>query len=293
MFRAECIANLDSSDSTSLDAYTKLRQLLLELEPLQEAADGAATHLLDHIRSTTHQLREQIEQSFSSRLDHVLKQMQWPKNAHDGIPEALQSQFSGAVSDLLKLQQPDLEAHERLNDGSRSIHPLVLLPLKTLIQPLELGFRYHFEGNNVMNRVDRPEFYLKHIAERILAKYADFMEIYIQPILSQQYRETDLSLNYVYIDATSAFITALLPMVRTKTLTILPQVLKKPSLLSHLIHELIKFDTELRDDWQYDGGSRTEAWFGLAGEILATEDTFMQWLKAEKDCSYIVSIMNH
>jgi RAD50-interacting protein 1 len=289
--RTECVANLDSTNSTALDAYTKLRKLLVELEPLQEAADGAAPHLLDHVRSTTQDLRKQIEHVFTTKLDGVLNRMQYPKNAQDGISEPLQDQFSTAVSNLLKLQRPDLEAHERLNDGSRAIQPLVLLPLKILVQPLELGFRYHFESNNVMNRVDRPEFYLKHITERILAKYSDFMEAYIQPILFQEFRETDLGLNYVYIDATSAFITALLPMVRTKTLALLPQVSKKPSLLSHLIHELMKFDTELRDDWQYDGGSRTEAWFGVAGEILSTDNTFTQWLKAEKDCSYIITRM--
>jgi RAD50-interacting protein 1 len=251
---------------------------------LQEAADGAAPHLLDHIRHVTQELRATIEASFTKKFENVLKKLQWPKAETTAIPQALQEEFSTSVSNLLKLQRPDLEAQERLNDGSQVVQPLVLLPLNILVQPLELGFRYHFEGNNVMNRIDRPEFYLKHVTERVLSKHVEFIDAAIQPLLLQEYRETDLGLNYVYIDATSAFITALLPMVKNKSLAILPQVSKKPNLLSHFIHELMKFDTELRDEWQYDGGSRGQTWSGLAGEILATDHVFLQWLQAEKEC---------
>ena len=43
----------------------------------------------------------------------------------------------------------------------------------------------------------------------------------------------------VDIDATSAFITALLPMLKRKIQTFANQVSKQPQMLSHLIHEVM------------------------------------------------------
>jgi hypothetical protein len=278
--REVCLKNLTSSTKTSLDAYTYIQSLLLRLEPLQIAADGAAPHLLDHIKAIVLDLRQKIEESLTVKLNAVLKKMQWPKIDQDRIPQDLQPEFAEIVASLLKLQKPDLEAQDKLHDES---DPLVLLPLKILVEPLELGFRYHFDRENVMNRLDKPEFYLAHITERLLSKYADFMDANLQPILIQEFRASDLGLNYAYVDATSAFITALLPMVRTKSFAVLKQVATKPALLSHFIHELMKFDTELREEWQYDGGVRSETWPGVTGEILADDGTFSAWLKAEKE----------
>jgi hypothetical protein len=192
------------------------------------------------------------------------------------------------VGKLLDLQIPELEAHEAANDGaSFPVQPLVLLPLKVMVNPLESAFRFHFEGNQPTNRLERPEFFLSHITDRLLTTYIGFVETYIRPILRQKFRGTSLAMNYAYIDEQSAFITALLPMVRHKLLSILPQILKQPPLFSHTIHELMKFDTTLRDDWQYNGGSRTEPWRGLTWEILTKDDVFGHWLQAEKDCTAI------
>lgn len=279
----DCLSNLKTSDSAALDRYGTLYRLVQDLGPLQKTAEGAAPHLVDHIRSIVANARQKIEHSFSQKFESVLKKMKWPKAVGDGVPHDLRPEFETAVINLLRLQQPDLEAQGSLNDGSYTIEPLVLVPLKLLVEPLELGFRYHFEGNNIMNRVDRPEFYLSHVTERILTKYAEFMVTEIQPLLLQQFRDTSLGLSYTYIDATSAFITAVLPIVRTKSFSVLSQVTPKPPLFSHFIHELMKFDTELRDEWQYDGGSQSGSWIGLTGEILASDHTFSHWLRGEKE----------
>jgi hypothetical protein len=272
---------LGSSNAVSLKEYAKLRRLLSEMKPLQDAADGAAPHLLHHIEASADDLKQQLEKHLVSRFETTLKKISWPA-PEATVPDSLRDEFTANVVDLLKLQTLDLEAHEQLNEGDSQ--PLILLPLKAMVAPLELGFRYHFEGDKTTNRLDRPEFFLSHITERILAKHVDFIDEFIQPVLLQEFRGTDFSLNYAYIDATSAFITAVLPMVRRKLNSVVPRVLEQPPLLSHLLHELIKFDTQLRDEWQYDGGSRTDAWIGLAGEVLNTDDHFAKWLNAEKDC---------
>lgn len=153
-----------------------------------------------------------------------------------------------------------------------------------MTHPLELAFRFHFEGDRPTNKLDRPEYFLAHITEKLLTQYADFMADNLQPILLDEFRGTSLSLNSAYIDATSAFVNSLLPMVRAKIFAILPHVAKQPQLLSHLIHEIMSFDATIRDDWGYDGGNSTEGWRGLAYEVLTADDWFRVWLKVEKDC---------
>lgn len=260
-----------------------MRDLLTQLEDLQSSADGAAPHLIDHARSKAKYMADQMEKVFASQLKKVLKQISWP-NPEATVPESLQADFTTAVEKLLNLQKPDLIASEKLNDGTRIVQPLVLLPIKVLIEPLTLGFRYHFDGDRPTNRLERPEFFLSHVTERILSKYIDFVEAFIQPILLRNFRSTELGLNYSYIDASSALVTAVLPMLRTKIFSILPQIIKEPSLLSHLIHEVTKFDTELRDGWQYNGGSRSELWKGLVFDVLSRDHVFTAWLTAEKNC---------
>ncbi|KAF2666574.1 hypothetical protein BT63DRAFT_375958 [Microthyrium microscopicum] len=278
----DCISHLGSSDADALESYSRIRKLLSELEDLQVTAEGAAPHLVDHTKSKTLYLREQLEKAYSRQFEDILKEISWP-NPDGAVSESQHERFARAVSKLLELQLPELEKQEKLNDGSRAVEPLVLFPFKVMIKPLELGFRYHFEGDRPTNRLERPEFFLSHVTERILAKYIDFVEHYVQPVLLEKFRGTDLALNYAYIDSCSAFITSLLPMVRNKIYSVLPQVLKQPPLLSHLIHEVTKFDTELRNEWQYDGGSRGLVWHGLAYEVLSKDDVFVQWLKVEKD----------
>ena len=111
--------------------------------------------------------------------------------------------------------------------------------------------------------------------------------MYLQPILSRHFRGSNLALNPLYIDSTSALITALLPMLRRKIFGLLPSASKQPQILSHFMHELMSFDTSLRDDWTYDGGCGAEGWKGLTWEVLVKKDWFGRWLQVEKDCKYI------
>jgi hypothetical protein len=82
----------------------------------------------------------------------------------------------------------------------------------------------------------------------------------------------------------SAFITALLPVLRKKIDLLLPKVANEPQLLSHLIHETMSFDSAIRDTWGYDGGYGLSGWNGLAWEFLVQGNWFDQWLRVEKEC---------
>lgn len=106
----------------------------------------------------------------------------------------------------------------------------------------------------------------------------------MQPVLSQHFAGSNLALNSLYVDSTAALITALLPMLRRKIQNYLPLIAKQPQLLSHFIHELMSFDTSMRDDWGYDGGQGVNGWRGLTWEVLVAQGWFAKWLQVEKDC---------
>jgi len=118
----------------------------------------------------------------------------------------------------------------------------------------------------------------------LLNTYDTFFAIYLQPILRDHFRKSNLALASIYVDSTSALITSLLPMLRRKIYALLPRVANQPQLLSHLIHELISFDVSLRDEWSYDGGNSLEGWRGLTWEVLAKKELFGLWLEVEKNC---------
>lgn len=73
-------------------------------------------------------------------------------------------------------------------------------------------------------------------------------------------------------------------MLRQKIQFVLPQITNQPQLLSHLIHELMNFDNQLRETWDYTSGAEPEeAWKGLTWEILVSKDWFSKWLQVEKE----------
>lgn len=279
----ECLSQLKVSDEAALDAYRRLQALLSSLKPLQDDAEGAAPHLLDHVAGTTQRLHQQIRDAFSAELDSVLEEIRWPR-PDASIPISLHQDWAETFGKLLDLQKPALQERENGSAGNKdSRAPLALLPLQVLAQPLEMRFRYHFEGDRPTNRLDKPEYFLSHVLD-LLGSYSAFVIDNVQPLLLKHFRGTDLALNSVYIDAISAWVTALLPILRAKIFSMLPKVSSQPQLLSHLMHEIMRFDTTIRDEWRYDGGYGVEGWKGLAWEVLVQKDYFDRWLQVEKDC---------
>ncbi|KAF1843640.1 RINT-1 family protein-like protein [Cucurbitaria berberidis CBS 394.84] len=275
-------AQLQTSNEAALHPYKQLRALHTRLTNLQHAAEGAAPQLLHHVDSITQVLRTKILDAFSSDLDVVLKKIHWP-TPKANIPSQLREEWETAIAKLLDLQMPELQGADYASGPVDKVKlPAVLFPLDVLVQPLEMRFRYHFEGDRPTNRIDRPEYFLSHITT-LLNDYSGFVGDHLQPVLLRHFRGTDLALDPVYIDAMSAFITALLPMLRTKIGSLLPKVAGQPQLLSHLMHEVMSFDTTIRDTWGYDGGYGIDGWKGLSWEFLVQGDWFGRWLQVEKD----------
>ncbi|KAF2200617.1 RINT-1 family protein-like protein [Delitschia confertaspora ATCC 74209] len=278
----EAQTRLKTSNEAALEPYKQLRSLHTKLIVLQADAEGAAPQLLHHVDLITQTLRGQIFDAFSSDLEKVLKKIGWP-TPKATVPGHLQDEWQAAVGKLLELQLPELDGIDYSTGSASQIKlPAVLLPLEVLVEPLEMRFRYHFEGDRPTNRIDRPEYFLSHITT-LLTDYSGFVVDFVQPALLHHFRGKGVALNPVYIDATSAFITALLPMLRNKIGSLLPKVASQPQLLSHLMHEVMSFDTTIREEWRYDGGYGVEGWKGLSWEFLVQADWFGRWLQVEKD----------
>lgn len=280
--RTDCIGQLGKSDEAALEPYRRLQHLVTSLQPLQEVAEGAAPHLLDHIVDQVQQLRRTIQASFGDDLEKTLKKLSWPK-ALETVPLALQKEWSTNVGRLIDLQKPELEDREHTNDQRPpSEEPPVLLPLEVMVRPLEQRFTYHFTGNKPTNRLDKPEYFLQHTLD-LISGYSDFTQNALQPLLLQRFRGSDLAFTPGYIDATSAFITALLPMLRRKLTNFASQIDGQSQLLSHLVHEIISFDTTLRETYAYAPVSPSVSWRGLSFYLLDTSGYFQKWLDVERD----------
>jgi RAD50-interacting protein 1 len=280
--RKESVEQLGKSDEAALQPFRRLQSLVLNLQPLQDAAEGAAVHLLNHIAQQVDKLRLTIRRAFDEDLEKTLKKVNWPKPL-ETIPMALEKEWNTNVGRLLDLQKPELERlEENAGQGQTNHDPPVLLPLEVVVQPLEQRFTYHFSGNRPTNRLDKPEYFFEHVLE-LISKHIDFVQNVLQPLLSQRFRGSDLAFTPAYIDATTAFITALLPMLRRKLTSFVKQVEDQPQLLSHLIHETISFDTALQEEYDYAPASPSAPWRGLAYFLLDTCGYFPKWLTIERD----------
>ncbi|KAM3417721.1 hypothetical protein BST61_g5955 [Cercospora zeina] len=276
--RGECLAQLGKDDDAALVPYRQLQQLAAGLEPLHDATEGAAPHLLDHVQRVVKDLRATVRAAIAANVEKTLQKMKWPKTKGH-VPLALEQEWQTNVGRLLDLQKPELEAreHRQQNDD-----PPPLLPFEVLVHPLEQRFDYHFSGNRPTNRLDKPEIFLNHVLE-LVAECSNFVQDNLQPLLLKHFGRSDLAFTPAYIDAISALITALLPMVQDKLESVARQSTSQPGLFSNLVQEIIRFDNVIKDDYSYSPSSPAMIWRGLSYFLLETRDYFDQWLSFERD----------
>ncbi|KKA20272.1 RINT-1 family protein [Rasamsonia emersonii CBS 393.64] len=266
---------------TALSPYTRLKNIASSLKDAQFAAEGAAPHLVDHTEKLASALREQLRKDFSSRLQRALEKMKWP-GKDLVLTDSLIEEWAESVELLLDLQEPELEPRTPAS-SIQAKDPPVLFPLEVMVHPLELRFKYHFSGAKPTNRLDKPEYFLSHISD-LISTYAGFITTYMQPIFDKRADTAGSDLEWNFLSALNAFIIALLPMLRQKISTFVPQVVNNPPLLSHFIHELMNFDTDIRDTWNYlPDPYSSENWKGLTWEVLTKQGWFDRWLQVEKD----------
>jgi RAD50-interacting protein 1 len=114
-----------------------------------------------------------------------------------------------------------------------------------------------------------------------ILKWQDFLRENVGPILAAHFKGSKLAGNSLLIDPVSAFITALLPVLREKIESLLITLSQEPQFFSNFILLLIKFDRSIRNEFNYDGGDPINGWKGLTTEFL--DAWFDKWLDIEKE----------
>ena len=152
---SEARRNFRKSPQAALQPYLRLQNLVNALKEAQPAAEDAAPHLIDHVNQTARSLWKQMKDTFASDFEATLKKMGWPR-ANINMDEHLKQEWSEGVRKLLELQEPELKARDNQDAEKNSTEEqLVLLPLEVMVKPLELRFKYHFEGDRQTNRLDK------------------------------------------------------------------------------------------------------------------------------------------
>ena len=136
-----------------LKPFIRLQSLATGLKETRPAAEDAAPHLIDHVNLSCHKLWQQIKNAFGGDLEATLKKMKWP-GKDVTLGGSLEQEWALGVKKLLELQEPELRAHDD-SQLSSSNKPLVLLPLEIMVKPLELRFKYHFEGERPTNKIEK------------------------------------------------------------------------------------------------------------------------------------------
>ncbi|KAJ5925709.1 hypothetical protein N7454_008348 [Penicillium verhagenii] len=277
----EALSSISSNPRAALKPYSQLRNIVVSLKEAQPAAEGAAPHLVDYTEKLASALRDQLKKFFGDQLQRTLTSLKWPTRELN-ITDMLLDQWRQDVELLIDLQTPELPHRDSLN-ASQTLEPPGLFPLQVMVSPLDLRFKYHFSGDKPTNRLDKPEFFLSHVLD-LINQFGGFFTSYFQPILDEKAQSAGPSLEWNFYNALHAFINALMPMLREKIDSFLPQVSDYPQLLSHFIHELMNFDNELRETWNYLPDPYSDGnWKGMTGEVLAKQGWYDRWLQVEKD----------
>ena len=128
---------LPRNPKEALKPYTRLKEIAMSLQELQEPTEGAAIHLINFVQKTTTDLWIEMKKIMLDEFEAVLQKAKWPEPTSEPT-----SEWSDCFEKLLDLQAPEII-------GARE--PLILLPMSVLAKPFVTQFRYHFYSDKPTN----------------------------------------------------------------------------------------------------------------------------------------------
>lgn len=328
--------NNDSSFSVSLQRLGQLCALVQQCERLCPTSASSQVKAIQFLIAQRDAAFSALKNSRLARLQSALAQSGWPPKSspddpsHDAdlSPSHIHANPSAAFAqsstvrqawhDLCQLQDsaeklallPPATAKPIKSSSSRSKSQepqpprpcpgsdayVPLLATSALIEPLLLRFRFHFDGSRPTNRLDKPEWYLSHVAALIRSQASIFLPAIHRvagsggPVarLCRTYSNSrpDESFRKPYrnIDTHAELLHGLLVPLRRKLASSMPVLLEHPSLLAHTVFQALTFDADLREQFPtslsvIDGVGATK----IADEILNNPDWFDKWLHGERD----------
>lgn len=268
--RLEARSHLPHSPKAALEPYTRLKQLGARLRGLQRPADGAATHLVEHVEVTTETLWKEMKSIMSQEMETVLKDRNWPREID--VTSEMDSEWLQCFEKLVDLQVPEVLYSESV---------VALLPFEVMAKPFAQWFRFQFMGNSTTSTPQSFGTFCVPQFISLIDRWEGFFRENVGHILFSRFRDTSVGEMSVYIDPACALVTAMLPVMREKIDMVLQEGLTNPQFLSSLTIQIMNMDDELRSRFNYDGGDQEQGWSGLAAEVL--DKHFDVWLKAEKE----------
>ncbi|WFC97604.1 hypothetical protein MYAM1_000321 [Malassezia yamatoensis] len=323
---ADAIASADDI-SIQMDCLERL-SLLTDNIPASNGPESI--ELLNRAKSELIRRRdafyEKLRQITAEGLNDVLREMQWPppecenpnielSSLATGFSLASNPKLQAAWADVCELQLvasslsivgapscirmlPLLSPCEQtsktmVQPGSDEYVPLHAVSL--LMEPVLLRFRYHFDGDRSTNRLDKPEWFLRHMlallqmnsrlfspAKDAWSKGGDVCEL-TKLRRSPQDRHSFCQRHCIVESAAELLHTIVYPL-RVKILASMPLLASEPALLAHNISQCLSFDSDLRET--YEPATITANKRGvvrIADEILGNDKWFQAWLDGERD----------
>lgn len=264
------------SPLAALPQFWELHDLVGRMQ--RTLPDGTA--LLRRIVEVRDETWNGLKEIMSNNLLKACEPLKWPlKTDYASLSPVQRRNFERAFQDLLYLQ---LEGEKLRVTNVKSPHwssGTGLYPLQAMIGPIELRFKYHFQGSKSTNRVDKPEWAFSNILDQIYQHQA-FLGEYLQPLIERA--------GYRGVDARFEFSMLLFPVLLNLLRSRIPPMLEHPALLAHTIYQTVIFDDAIREGgFSLDAVSVNEGivaapWEGLTGVLLKESDWFEQWLTAER-----------
>ncbi|EFY89256.1 RINT-1 family protein [Metarhizium acridum CQMa 102] len=265
--RAEARSYLPDSPKAALEPYAKLKSLALKLRSL---SGNEELHLVDHVQAVTESLWNEMKKTMSAELEGVLEKRHWPKvDPHAEMDD----EWIACVEKLIDLQMPEITR------SSSSSVPL--LPFNVMTAIFVAEFRFHFMSDKPTSSPQSIGTHCFPWFLTMIEKWEDFFRDNLGHLLATKFRETSVAEIAVYLDPVCALITAMLPVMREKVHAVANEAVKNPPFLSSFISQLMTFDENIRQRFNYDDGDAEKGWNGLTGEIL--DHHFDAWFRVERE----------
>ncbi|CDS01778.1 uncharacterized protein SPSC_06417 [Sporisorium scitamineum] len=308
---------------SQLDALVRKVEKLSSLGSQQLQGGADEPKLVAFLRAQRSAAFKAVRKARCARLSHAIEQTGWSQAKADLSPQQdATHQLDSTAAKLIESAQVKLAwaqvcqlqdtaehlgllkratakpsssaADEPVTAGSDNYQPL--LTTQCLLEPVLLRFRYHFDGDRSTNRLDKPEWFISHVAALIRSQAPLFLPaVHGVPgsggavvRLNRAYANDPAAASsrkaYRHIDTYAELLHGLLTPLRRKLASTMPALLEHPSLLAHTVFQTLTFDAELADSFPpsltvLDGAGTRK----ISDDILDNAAWFNRWLDGEKE----------
>ncbi|EOQ99235.1 hypothetical protein E3P92_02798 [Wallemia ichthyophaga] len=254
----------DLAINFDINKYNSIR--LMELELLRKYNNH------EYISKLKQNTFNKIKDDLISSLVNDLTRLGYP---NDEIRPLNLENYPSFTLNLSRLNEFDIETCKIDDTDYRC------LVVQAFVEPIRIRFAYHFESNLYTSKLNKPEYYLNYITDNII-KHRRFLSSEIQHLTPH-----DNTLN--------SYVDQLIQLTKGKFVRSIPSMLGVPNILTHTIHQCLKFDQFLLSHELSTNAVISNAflnngdWFNswLDSETRLANDTFQSIISSTNAWSFI------